>query len=178
MTSTMSPMTMPSITRVKNSFVPNTHPAVTAVEDALRAAGVEPRTTWFDAATNTAPEAAAKLGVEVAAIANSLVFTLDDVPILVMASGGHRVDTDYLGEVLGGTVARASADVVKSATGQVIGGVAPVGHPARLRTFVDLDLARFPELWAAAGHPHTVFPLTYDQLVAITAGEPVAVVRD
>ncbi len=68
-----------------------------------RAAGVEPRTTWFDAATNTAPEAAAKLGIEVAAIANSLVFTLDDEPIPVMASGGHRVDTDHLGQRLGGT---------------------------------------------------------------------------
>lgn len=149
---------------------------MTAVENALRAAGVEPRTTWFDAATNTAPEAAAKLGIEVAAIANSLVFTLDDQPILVMASGGHRVDTDYLGERLGGTIARASADTVKAATGQVIGGVAPVGHPQPLRTFVDTDLARFPEIWAAAGHPHTVFPTTFDELVAITGGEPTAVV--
>lgn len=156
----------------------SSHPAVDAVESALKAAGVEPRTTWFDAATNTASAAAAKLGVEVAAIANSLVFTLDGEPILVMASGGHRVDTEYLGEQLGGTVARATASEVKSATGQVIGGVAPVGHPAPLRTFVDVDLARFPELWAAAGHPHTVFPLTYDELLTVTAGVPVKVVRD
>lgn len=152
------------------------HPSVDAVESALRAAGVEPRTTWFDAATNTAPEAAAKLGVEVAAIANSLVFTLDGEPILVLASGGHRVDTDYLGAKLGGTIARASADVVKAATGQVIGGVAPVGHPSPIRTFVDTDLARFPEVWAAAGHPHTVFPTTFDELVRVTCGEPTAVV--
>lgn len=156
----------------------SSHPAVDAVESALKAAGVEPRTTWFDAATNTASAAAAKLGVEVAAIANSLVFTLDGEPILVMASGGHRVDTEYLCEQLGGTVARATASEVKSATGQVIGGVAPVGHPAPLRTFVDVDLARFPELWAAAGHPHTVFPLTYDELLTVTAGVPVKVVRD
>jgi prolyl-tRNA editing enzyme YbaK/EbsC (Cys-tRNA(Pro) deacylase) len=154
------------------------HPAVDAVESALRAAGIEPRITWFDAATNTAPEAAAKLGVEVAAIANSLVFTLDGSPILVMASGGHRVDTDFLGEQLGGLVARASAEQVKAATGQVIGGVAPVGHPAPLRTLVDADLARFPEIWAAAGHPHTVFPTTFDELVAMTGGEPTKVVRD
>jgi prolyl-tRNA editing enzyme YbaK/EbsC (Cys-tRNA(Pro) deacylase) len=149
---------------------------VDAVEAALRAAGVEPRTTWFDAATNTAPEAAAKLGVEVAAIANSLVFTLDGAPILVMASGGHRVDTDYLGQQLGGTIARASAAEVRAATGQVIGGVAPLGHPSPLRTLVDVDLARFPEVWAAAGHPHTVFPTTFQQLVALTGGEPTKVV--
>jgi prolyl-tRNA editing enzyme YbaK/EbsC (Cys-tRNA(Pro) deacylase) len=154
------------------------HPAVDAVESALRAAGVEPRTTWFDAATNTAPEAAAKLGVEVAAIANSLVFTLDGRPILVMASGGHRVDTEYLGELLGGTIARASASEVKAATGQVIGGVAPLGHPRPLPTYVDVDLARSPELWAAAGHPHTVFPTTFDELVRITSGTPTRVVRE
>jgi len=158
--------------------VNSSHPAVDAVESALKAAGVEPRTTWFDAATNTAPEAAAKLGVEVAAIANSLVFTLDGHPILVMASGGHRVDTEYLGEQLGGSIARATAAEVKAATGQVIGGVAPVGHPSPLRTFVDVDLARFPEIWAAAGHPHTVFPTTFDELVRVTGGTPTKVVRD
>ena len=109
------------------------------------------------------------------AIANSLVFTLDDSPLLVMTSGAHRVDTAWLGEQLGGTIGRADAALVKLATGQVIGGVAPIGHPAPLRTIVDTALADFPQVWAAAGHAHTVFPTTYDELVRITGGEPHAV---
>jgi prolyl-tRNA editing enzyme YbaK/EbsC (Cys-tRNA(Pro) deacylase) len=118
----------------------------------------------------TAAEAAAALGIEVGAIANSLVFALDGEPILVMTSGSHRVDTAWLGAQLGGTITRADAALVKSATGQVIGGVAPVGHPAPLRTWVDAQLADFDELWAAAGHAHAVFPLTFDELVRVTGG--------
>ena len=93
-----------------------------------------------------------------------------------MTSGAHRVDTEWLGERVGGTFARAAAAVVKDATGQVIGGIAPVGHPAPLRTFVDEDLAGYPEIWAAAGHAHTVFPLSYAELVRITSGTVTPVV--
>jgi prolyl-tRNA editing enzyme YbaK/EbsC (Cys-tRNA(Pro) deacylase) len=131
---------------------------------------------WLDEATPTAAAAAAALGVEVGAIANSLVFTLDGEPVLIMASGGHRVDTAYLSARIGGTLKRASAETVRAATGQVIGGVAPTGHPAPLRTWVDASLRDFPQLWAAAGHPHTVFPLTFDQLVELTGGTVVDVV--
>lgn len=152
-----------------------THPAVDKVEQALRANGVEPRTRWFESATPTAVSAAAELGVEVGAIANSLVFTIDGEPLLVMTSGAHRVDTAWLGERLGGTIRRAEADTVKAATGQTIGGVAPVGHPAPIRTVVDVALADYPEVWAAAGHAHTVFATTFDELVRITGGEPGAV---
>ena len=94
-----------------------THPAVERVEAALLAAGVEPRVRWFHTATPTAVAAAAELGVEVGAIANSLVFTLDGEPLLVMTSGAHRVDTAFLGEQLGGRIRRADADTVKAATG-------------------------------------------------------------
>ena len=83
------------------------------------------------------PALADALGVEVGQITNSLVFTIDDEPILVLTSGAHRVDTDWLGDRLGGTIRRASKETVKAATGQVIGGVAPVGHPAPVRTIVD-----------------------------------------
>ncbi len=152
-----------------------THPAVGLVEAALREAGVEPRVRWFDDAVKTAAEAAAALGIEVGAIANSLVFTIDGEPLLVMTSGSHRVDTAWLGEQLGGTVKRADADLVKSATGQVIGGVAPIGHPSPLRTVVDTQLADYPEIWAAAGHANTVFPTTFAELVRITGGTPSAV---
>ena len=151
------------------------HPTVSHVETVLRAHGATGEVRWFDEATPTAASAAAALGIEVGAIANSLVFALDDEPILVMTSGGHRVDAGWLGEQLGGKLRRASADVVRAATGQVIGGVAPTGHPAPLRTFVDVVLKEFPVVWAAAGHPHTVFPTTYDELLRITGGTSVEV---
>lgn len=146
------------------------HPAVSRVEAALRAHGATGEVRWLDDSAKTALEAAAALGIEVGAIANSLVFTLDGEPLLVMTSGAHRVDTALLGQKLGGAVRRADAELVKHATGQVIGGVAPIGHPAPLRTIVDTALADFPVVWAAAGHAHTVFPTTFDELVAITGG--------
>ncbi len=103
------------------------------------------------------------------------MFLLDDEPILVLTSGAHRVDTEWLGAELGGVIRRASKDDVKQATGQVIGGVAPVGHPAAVRTYVDVALAGYDEVWAAAGHAKTVFPTTFDELVRITGGTPTAV---
>ena len=144
---------------------------VELVETQLRAAGISAEIRWLDDSAPTALAAAEALGVDVGAIANSLVFLFDGDPLLVMTSGSHRVDTAWLGEQLGGSITRADAETVKQATGQTIGGVAPIGHPAPLRTIVDTELANYPQLWAAAGHAHTVFPLTYAQLVAITGGE-------
>ena len=69
-------------------------------------------------------------------------------------------------------VRRASPDFVRAATGQAIGGVAPVGHPAPLRTLVDRYLERYDEVWAAGGIPHAVFPTTYGELVTVTGGQP------
>lgn len=151
------------------------HPAVDRVTEALRVAGVEPRITWFGDAVTTAQLAADALGVEVGQIANSLVFLLDDEPILVLTSGAHRVDTEWLGAELGGVIRRAPKEVVKAATGQVIGGVAPLGHPAPVRTYVDVMLDDYDEVWAAAGHAKTVFPTTFTELVRITGGSPRAV---
>lgn len=141
------------------------------VHDALRAAGIPGDIVVLPDAASTAPLAAAALGVEVGAIANSLVFWSDGEPLLVMTSGAHRVDTAALAERLGrGKIARATADQVRDATGQAIGGVAPTGHPAPLMTIVDEALAAFPQIWAAGGTPHTVFPLTFDELVHVTGG--------
>ncbi|WP_394552865.1 YbaK/EbsC family protein [Agromyces sp. MMS24-JH15] len=148
------------------------HPAVDRVAEALAARGVSAEITWFDDAVTTAQLAADALGIEVGQIANSLVFLLDDEPILVLTSGAHRVDTEWLGAELGGVIRRASKDDVKDATGQVIGGVAPVGHPAPVRTVVDTMLADHDVVWAAAGHAKTVFPTTFDELVRITGGTP------
>lgn len=153
------------------------HPTVRHVLDELRSRGVTGEVRWLDEATPTAAAAAAALGIEVGAIANSLVFTLDDDPILVMTSGSHRVDAAWLGEQVGGTIARASAETVRRATGQVIGGVAPIGHLAPLRTFVDVALGDFPTVWAAAGHPHTVFPTNFEELLRFTGGTAVTVQR-
>lgn len=141
------------------------------VHEALRAAGIAGEIVVLPDAASTAALVASALGVEVGAIANSLVFWSDDAPLLVMTSGAHRVDTTALAERLGrGDIRRATPDQVREATGQAIGGVAPTGHPAPLVTIVDEALAAYSEIWAAGGTPHTVFPLTYDELARLTGG--------
>lgn len=141
------------------------------VAASLEAAGIEGAIIVLPDAASTAALAAAALDIEVGAIANSLVFWSDDEPLLVMTSGAHRVDTSALAERLGrGSIRRATPDQVLAATGQPIGGVAPTGHPAPLTTIVDEALAEFAEIWAAGGTPHTVFPLTFDELVRLTGG--------
>ncbi|MDQ1250639.1 MAG: hypothetical protein QG597_5018 [Actinomycetota bacterium] len=126
----------------------------------------------LDDSARTAKEAADALGVEVDQIANSLVFLGDGEPVLVVSSGGHRVDTMQLAAILEvNEVAKATADQVRKATGFVIGGVAPVGLTHPIRTIVDIALSRYNEVWAAAGHSHWVFPTTYDELLRLTAGE-------
>lgn len=159
--------------------VPDTHPNVRAVAAALSAAGVDTPIVVLPASAPTAAAAAEQLGCEVGAIANSLVFDADGAPLLVLTSGAHRVDTTVVADRLGvRRLARASADFVRTHTGQPIGGVAPVGHPEHLRTLVDEWLARHEQVWAAGGHPHTVFATTFDELVRITGGEPAAVQAD
>ncbi|MEI2648902.1 MAG: YbaK/EbsC family protein [Dermatophilaceae bacterium] len=154
-----------------------THPAVQRVAAHLTAAGVTPQITVLDGAARTAALAAAYLGIEVGQIANSLVFRLPhDEPLLVLTSGAHRVDTSLVAAHVGvESLGRADADFVRERTGFVIGGVAPVGHLAPVRTLIDVDLAGYDVIWAAAGHPNTVFPTTYAELVRITGAEPVTV---
>jgi prolyl-tRNA editing enzyme YbaK/EbsC (Cys-tRNA(Pro) deacylase) len=149
---------------------------VDRVVAALRAGGVHADVRRFDDPVPTAAAAAAALGCEVGAIANSLVFDADGAPLLVLASGAHRVDTGKVAALLGlNRVRRATPDFVLEATGQEVGGVAPVGHPAPLRTVVDIDLAAFPVLWAGGGDHHTMFSATYDDLLRLTGGQPAAV---
>jgi len=157
------------------------HPSVVRVRAALTAADVAGEIVVLDDAARTAAQAAAALGTSVAAIANSLVFvaTTPDgarVPLLVLASGGHRVDTDHLAQLAGyASIGKADADFVRATTGFAIGGVAPVGHASPVTTLVDASLAHHDVVWAAAGHPHTVFPTTHDELVRITGGRSVHV---
>ncbi len=152
------------------------HPNVAAVGRALADAGVAGAVRELADSARTAALAAAALDCEVGAIANSLVFMADDVPLLILTSGGHRVDTAYVATLLGvDAVRRATPEQVRAATGQSIGGVAPVGHPAPVRTLVDVALRDYPVVWAAGGTPHTVFPTSYDELLHICAAEPVSV---
>jgi prolyl-tRNA editing enzyme YbaK/EbsC (Cys-tRNA(Pro) deacylase) len=156
--------------------MPLDHPAVRRVGEALRAAGASGEPVALDDAAPTAAAAAAQLGCDVGAIANSLVFDADGHPLLVMTSGAHRVDTGRVADLIGvQRLGRADADFVRKHTGMAIGGVAPLGHPKPIRTIVDVALARYDVVWAAAGHPHTVFPTTYDELLRITAGTPAEV---
>ena len=150
--------------------------AVERVVAALADGGVVTDVRRFDDPVPTAAAAAAALGCEVGAIANSLVFDADGTPLLVLASGAHRVDTGKVAALVGATrVRRATPEFVLDATGQEVGGVAPVGHPAPLRTVVDVDLAAFPLLWAGGGDHHTMFSATYDDLVRLTGGQEAAV---
>lgn len=141
--------------------------------EALRSLGVTGEVRELPEPAPTAAAAAAQLGCEVGAIANSLVFAADGAPLLVMTSGAHRVDTARVAKVLDvSSVQRADAKAVRDWTGQVIGGVGPVAHPAPIRTLVDNWLAKYDVVWAAAGHPHTVFPTSYAELLRITNGAP------
>ncbi|MFE6733905.1 YbaK/EbsC family protein [Microbacterium sp. NPDC057741] len=151
-------------------------PRTRIVVEHLAAAGVDTRVVVLPDSARTAAEAARAVGCEVGAIANSLVLTADGDPVLVMTSGAHRVDFAVLAHALGAAeVAMAPASLVREVTGQAIGGVAPVGHPAPLRTFLDEDLQRHPQIWAAAGTPHSVMPLTFEQLRTMTGGSLVRV---
>jgi prolyl-tRNA editing enzyme YbaK/EbsC (Cys-tRNA(Pro) deacylase) len=148
-------------------------PSVERVREALARAGLASDIVELPGAARTAQAAADFLGCAVAQIANSLVFraTASDGAVLVMSSGAKRVDTARLAAVLGEPVGKADAEFVRRTTGFAIGGVPPVGHSGPLRAFVERSLAAQREIWAAAGHPHTVFRLSYDELVRITGGE-------
>jgi prolyl-tRNA editing enzyme YbaK/EbsC (Cys-tRNA(Pro) deacylase) len=118
----------------------------------------------FPAGTRTAQDAAAAIGCSVGQIVKSLVFVRDDEPVLVLCSGANTLDAQRLG------LHKADADLVRRATGFAIGGVPPYGHPAPLETLIDEDLLGYDEVWAAAGTPRSVFPLTPAQLVERSGG--------
>ena len=130
----------------------------------------------------TAVDAAKGLGIEVGQIASSLVFKLPDgSPLLVITSGRHRVDTDRVARDLEvSALSRADADWVKSVSGFSVGGVAPIGWESedlsvRTKVVIDRALAEYEVIWAAAGHPHAVFPTSFDELQRITGATPLIV---
>jgi prolyl-tRNA editing enzyme YbaK/EbsC (Cys-tRNA(Pro) deacylase) len=152
------------------------HPAVQRVRQALRQGGSAAEVIGLADTARTAAAAASALGVPLGAIVKSLVFTIDGAPVMALIAGDRRCETKALPGALGivGLVMRADADRVRQATGFAIGGVAPLGHPARLPTAIDDSLGRFETVYAAAGHPFFVFPTTMLELSLLTGG---AVVR-
>ncbi|HYD57950.1 MAG TPA: YbaK/EbsC family protein [Burkholderiales bacterium] len=150
-------------------------PSVARVRRALALCGLDCEIVELPGAARTAKAAAQFLGCELQQIANSLVFRGhgSGAPFLVMSSGARRVDLARLESIVGEPIGKADAEFVREQTGFAIGGVAPVGHATPLRAFVEKSLATCPVVWAAGGHPHTVFRLTYRDLVRITAGTEV-----
>lgn len=131
------------------------------VHAALVALDLPAEIVHLEDATRTAPEAAAAVGCELGAIVKSLVMrgVSSGDPVLALVSGDNRADLDLLTAAVGEAIERPDATYVREVTGYAIGGIPPVGHPAPVRTFMDEDLLRFETVWAAAGHPHTVFPI-------------------
>jgi prolyl-tRNA editing enzyme YbaK/EbsC (Cys-tRNA(Pro) deacylase) len=152
-------------------------PSVLRVRRALEEAGIAPEIVELPGAARTAKAAAEFLGCDVAQIANSLVFrgARSSDAILVMSSGARRVDLAQLGQVVGEPVLKADAEFVRAATGFAIGGVAPVGHSGQVHAFVERTLGAHAELWAAAGHPNTVFRLRYPELLRLAGGREIDV---
>jgi prolyl-tRNA editing enzyme YbaK/EbsC (Cys-tRNA(Pro) deacylase) len=148
------------------------HPTAQRVQDALAARGLANEVVELAASARTAAEAAAALGCEVAQIVKSLVFRGRESgrAILVEASGANRVSEEAVRALLGEPIERADPAFVREQTGFAIGGIPPIGHARELVTLVDESLLRFDRIWAAAGHPRAVFPLTPGELVAMTGG--------
>jgi prolyl-tRNA editing enzyme YbaK/EbsC (Cys-tRNA(Pro) deacylase) len=140
------------------------------VQDALAALGSAARVREMPASTRTAAEAAQACDCPEGAIVKSLVFRGADSGqgILVLTSGANRVHEKRLGRQLGDRLERAGADFVRAATGYAIGGVPPLGHATALRVVMDADLRAYPEIWAAAGTPSAVFPITPAELARLT----------
>jgi prolyl-tRNA editing enzyme YbaK/EbsC (Cys-tRNA(Pro) deacylase) len=157
------------------------HPSVAHFRAELARRGGQGRIVVLPESVHTAALAAEALGCQVGAIANSLLFAgvREDgarVPILILTSGSHRVDTTKAAAAVGvATLARATPEFVREHTGQVIGGVSPIAHPQPVSTFLDPTLRRYDEIWAAAGHPAAVFSTTYDELKAMTAADEIEV---
>lgn len=148
------------------------NPSVQRVRQVLVDAGMGDKIIAVADTTRTAAEAAAALGVELGAIVKSLVFTIGGEPVMALVAGDRQCDTKALRDVLvlSGKVKRPDADVVRAATGFAIGGVSPLAHTTKLPIAIDASLGRFEAVYAAAGHPHCVFPSTLAELVELTGG--------
>jgi prolyl-tRNA editing enzyme YbaK/EbsC (Cys-tRNA(Pro) deacylase) len=152
------------------------HAAITRFRDAHAARGGAGEVVILPESVHTAALAAAALGCEVGAIANSLLFDTGGSPVLILTSGSHRVDTQLTSERIGvRQLRRATPEFVREHTGQVIGGVSPIGHPSPVPTYRDIQLGEYDVVWAAAGQPAAVYSTTYDELLAMTDAKEIEV---
>ncbi len=147
-------------------------PSPQKVQDALKALGFMNQVVELQSATRTSAEAAQAVGCQVEQIAKSIVFQGKQThkPILVIASGPNRVNENRIEELISEPLGKADADYVRKRTGFVIGGVPPIGHNEKLDIFIDEDLLKYEEIWAAAGSPNAVFKLTPSDLIKMTGG--------
>jgi prolyl-tRNA editing enzyme YbaK/EbsC (Cys-tRNA(Pro) deacylase) len=152
------------------------HPTIAHFRDEHARRGGTGEVVILPDSVHTAALAAEALGCEVGAIANSLLFDAGGRPVLILTSGAHRVDTAKVAAAIGVDVLRrAKPEFVREHTGQVIGGVSPIGHPAPVPTYLDPWLRRHEVVWAAAGHPAAVFSTTVEELLALTGAEEIEV---
>ena len=156
------------------------NPSVQRVSAKLKELGVSGDVHVLSDSARTAQEAADALGILVGQVASSIVFKLDDEsPLLVITSGRHRVDTKLVAEKLGiAKLHRVDADYVKEKSGFSIGGVSPVGWINKATILIDEALNDYDVVWAAAGHPHSVYPTTYAELIKCTGARPMVVGAD
>ncbi|HZS47171.1 MAG TPA: YbaK/EbsC family protein [Blastocatellia bacterium] len=152
-------------------------PSARKVQDALERFELKCEVIELPASARTAKEAAAAVGCQVEQIVKSLVFRGAQTkrPVMVVASGPNRVNEQKIGELFQEPIEKADADFVREKTGFAIGGVPPVGHATKIEIFVDEDLLKYEEIWAAAGTPNAVFKLTPSDLMKITEGKVVSV---
>ncbi|PKO08798.1 MAG: hypothetical protein CVU40_13430 [Chloroflexi bacterium HGW-Chloroflexi-2] len=143
------------------------------IQAALAAFGLDLEVVEFPESTRTAQEAADAIGCSVEQIVKSLVFQRipSRQPLMIAASGGNRVNEKRIKELLGEKIVRADAEFVKEVTGYPIGGVPPLAHTQPIETFIDEDLLKYEEIWAAAGTPNAVFRLSPQELALITRGK-------
>ncbi len=149
------------------------------VQAALETAGLDITIIKLQESARTAQLAADALDTALGSIVKSLLFLADGEPVLVLVAGDHRADPAKLKELLGARrVMIADAERVRNETGFSIGGVPPVGHQRSLPTWIDASLGRFETVYAAAGHPQTVFPIAFEALVRVTGGRVADVTQD
>ena len=149
---------------------PAQHPTALRVQSLLHEAGLDVQVVEFEQPTRTSAEAASAIGCSVAEIAKSVVFKGKEsgMAVVIVASGANRVCEKKVAALVGEKLGRADADFVRESTCFVIGGVSPLGHAKPVKLVLDEDLLQFQEIWAAAGTPFSVFPLTPEKLLRIT----------
>lgn len=161
------------ILALTQTMKPAQHPTALRTQQRLTEAGINTQVVEFEQPTRTSAEAAMAIGCSVAEIAKSVVFRAktSGLAILVVASGENRVCEEKIAKLVGEKLGRANADFVRESTGYAIGGVSPLGHTDSVKIILDADLQRFETIWAAAGTPFSVFPLTPNELKRLTAAQ-------